>query len=111
MIKGFVVKGEDTVLFLQEKLAYMGLLPREYNEFIVYWVPRMQNNAYNFITFQEEAYTEIAELIINPEPDSILRVYMTYIPLDEPIEIEEQVLKPFTREGFAVIEWGGCILE
>ena len=42
--RGFVVRGSDTAAFLREKLAYMGLTPREYNEFIVYWLPRMQNN-------------------------------------------------------------------
>ena len=109
--KGFVVKGEDTVDFLQEKLSYMGLTPREYNEFIVYWLPRMQNNKYNFITFQGEAYTDTAELVITPAPNSVLRVFMAYMPLDEPIEIEEQTLSPFTRTGFTVIEWGGCILN
>jgi len=109
--KGFIVKGEDTVDFLQEKLSYMGLTPREYNEFIVYWLPQMQNNKYNFITFQGEAYTDTAELVITPAPDSVLRVFMAYMPLDEPIEIEEQTLSPFTRTGFTVIEWGGCILN
>ena len=39
MSQGFAVKGEDTVAFLQEKLAFLGLTPREYNEFIVYWLP------------------------------------------------------------------------
>jgi hypothetical protein len=39
---GFVVKGADSAEFLREKLAYMGLTPREYNEFIVYWMPMME---------------------------------------------------------------------
>ncbi|MCL2671323.1 MAG: hypothetical protein FWF10_04730 [Clostridiales bacterium] len=108
--RGFVIKGEDTVAFLQEKLAYMGLLPKEYNEFIVYWLPQMQNNAYNLITFQGEAYINTAELIIAPAPDSILRVFMVFLPLDAPIQIEEQTLSPFTRTGFTVIEWGGCAI-
>jgi hypothetical protein len=47
--KGFVVKGTDTAAFLQEKLAYLGLSPREYNEFIVYWLPQMQKNPYNLV--------------------------------------------------------------
>ena len=74
MSKGFVVKGEDTADFLQEKLDYMGLTPSEYNEFIVYWLPKMQDNAYNLITFQGDTYTENAKLDITPKPDSILRV-------------------------------------
>lgn len=105
--KGFVVKGEDTQEFLIEKLQYLGLTPKEYNEFIVYWMPRMINNPYNLITFQQETYTINAILEIDPKPDSIQRVYMAYKSLDEKIEIEEQVLQPFKREGFCVIEWGG----
>lgn len=108
---GFVIKGEDTAAFLQEKLSFMGLTPREYNEFIVYWLPRMQNNAYNLIAFQGAAYTDAAKLLISPSPDSILRVFMVFKPLEEPIEIEEQVFGTFTRSGFTVVEWGGCELQ
>ncbi len=105
---GFVVKGEDTEKFLQEKLAYMGLTPKEYNEFIVYWLPLMQDNKYNLIAFQGETYTENAELEITPAPDSVLRVFMAFKPLDKPIEIEEQQLSTFERHGFTVVEWGGA---
>ncbi len=107
MSRGFVVKGSDTAEFLQEKLSYLGLTPREYNEFIVYWLPKMQDHPYNLIAFQQEAYTDSAALTITPQPDSILRVFMAYQPLEQPVEIEEQVLAPFAREGFAVVEWGG----
>lgn len=106
--KGFVVRGEDTVAFLQDTLSFMGLTSREYNEFIVYWAPRMQDSAYNLIAFQGAAYNDTAQLLINPEPDSILRIFMAFKSLDWPIEIEEQILEPFERTGFVVIEWGGC---
>ncbi len=108
MSEGFVVKGSDTVQFLQEKLEYLGLTPREYNEFIVYWMPKMQNNNYNLITFQTDDYEDMAKLTITPEPDSIQRVFMTFKPLDEYINVREQQLKPFERHGFSVIEWGGA---
>jgi len=111
MSKGFVVKGEDTAAFLQEKLSLLGLTPKEYNEFIVYWLPKMQENPYNLITFQKEAYTECARLHITPEPDSVLRVFMAYKSLHAPIEVEEPVLEPFERKGFAVVEWGGTEVE
>lgn len=105
--KGFVVKGEDTREFLQEKLDYMGLTPKEYNEFIVYWLPILQENKYNLIHFAGEEYDDYAKLEITPQPDSMLRVMMVYKPLSKPIEVEEQKLKGFEREGFTVVEWGG----
>ena len=107
MSKGFVVKGSDTKKFLQEKLAYMGLTPKEYNEFIVYWLPILQENKYNLISFAGEDYENTAQLEISPKPDSILRVMMLYKPLNKSMEIEKQELKPFVRKGFTVIEWGG----
>ena len=104
---GFVIKGDETAEFLQEKLAYLGLTPREYNEFIVYWLPEMQNNEYNLIHFATKEYEELAQLKISPTPDTILRVFMVYKPLDRYQEIEEQVLETTKRDGFTVVEWGG----
>ena len=108
---GFVVKCSDTAAFLQEKLAYLGLTPREYNEFIVYWLPLMQNNNYNLITFQTTQYEESSNLFVSPQPNSMLRVFMAYKPLDTAIEIPEQILEKFDRTGFSVIEWGGTCVE
>lgn len=106
--KGFCVAGADTADFLREKLAEIGLTPREYNEFIVYWLPKMQENPYNLISFQSERYTDTAKLDIDPEPDSVLRVFMAWKPLSKPQTIEPQTFTPFARDGFAVVEWGGC---
>jgi len=108
---GFVVKGTDTVAFLQEKLEYLGLIPREYNEFIVYYLPLLQKNEYNLITFQTTVYEQNAVMHITPEPDSILRIFMAYMPLDKPVNIPEQKLERFERTGFAVIEWGGTTVN
>lgn len=104
---GFVVKGSDTAAFLQTTLAQMGLTPREYNEFIVYWYPKMKDNPYNLIHFAGKSYTDIAPLTITPAPDSLLRVFMVYKPLQGPIVVAPQTIAPFQRHGFTVVEWGG----
>ena len=101
------MRGEDTVGFLQDKLSKLGLTPREYNEFIVYWYPLMKNNPYNLIHFAGREYTETAPLTITPTPDSLLRVFMVYKPLSEKREVTEQTLPSFERTGFTVVEWGG----
>ncbi|MBQ8496343.1 MAG: hypothetical protein IJ489_02680 [Clostridia bacterium] len=105
--QGFVVKGEDTMIFLQDILAKMGLTENEANDFIVYWLPRMQKNPYNLITFQHESYTDIAKLEISPKPDSVLRVFMVFMALETPIDMESPEIVPFERNGFTVVEWGG----
>ena len=64
--EGWCVPGEETAAFLQETLAEIGLTPREYNEFIVYWLPLMEDNPYNLITFQGDAYTDGAKLVDHP---------------------------------------------
>ncbi|MGN1411292.1 MAG: hypothetical protein ACI4WH_02120 [Oscillospiraceae bacterium] len=109
--KGFVVKGEDTADFLREKLLYMGLTPKEANEFIIYWLPRMENNEYNLITFQDDIYTENAKLNITPQPDTLLRIFMAYKPLDDYIEVEPQELTTINRTGFTAVEWGGTEIK
>lgn len=105
--KGFVIKGSDTEAFLREKLAYMGLTPREYNDFITYWVPEMCQNPYNLISFSTEQYEALAPLSVTPAPDSILRVHMVYKGLEQPVKVLPQTLVPWQRNGFAVVEWGG----
>ena len=57
---GFVVEGFKTEVFLEEALTKLGLNDRERNEFIIYWLPYMQENAYNLISFQNENYTDYA---------------------------------------------------
>lgn len=108
---GYVISGNDTAEFLEMKLNELGLNKKEANEFIVYWLPRMQENKYNLISFQNELYTNSAKLDIMPNPDSILRVFMVYKALDKKIEIEEPVIEPFERNGFTVIEWGGTEIK
>jgi len=103
--EGFVVKGSDSAEFLRETLSQMGLTPKEYNEFIVYWAPKLQENEYNKIYFAEDDYTDEAKLEINPKPDSILRVFMVYEKADENTVLPKQEIKPFERKGFTVVEW------
>ena len=106
--RGFCIRGEDTAEFLRQTLSEMGLKPREYNEFIVYWAPQMQKNAYNIISFQGENYDAAAPLDISPAPDSMLRVFMAWKASDEYVSMEPQQIAAFERKDFTVVEWGGC---
>ena len=108
---GFIVKGPDTKTFLQSTLSKMGLTAKEYNEMIVYWLPKMENNKYNLIHFAGKEYTDSAQLKVTPAPDSILRVFMVFKPLNNYQEIKPQQINTFERKGFTVIEWGGTEIK
>ena len=83
MSEGFVVAGEETEAFLEDTLKTLGLTDKEANEFIIYWLPRME------------------------APDTVLRVFMAYKPLKTPIQIPSQRLQTTERTGFTLVEWGG----
>ncbi|MBE6713586.1 MAG: hypothetical protein E7580_08805 [Ruminococcaceae bacterium] len=108
---GFCVRGEDTAKFLEIALEKLGLTRREANEFIVYWLPLMEPNPYNVISFQTELYTEAAKLKVTPEPNTLIRVFMVWQKAESYIELPEQELSAPKREGFTVVEWGGTKIQ
>lgn len=111
MSKGFCVKGEDTAAFLEGALEQLGLTRREANEFIVYWLPLMEQNLYNIISFQTDIYTDNAKLMVDPAPDTLIRVFMAWQSADEYVELEKQDLTAPERTGFTVVEWGGTEIK
>lgn len=109
---GFVIKGEDSAKFLEDKLNVLGLTEREAEEFIVYWLPKLEANKYNYIRFAtKEEINENMPLEINPNPDTIIRVLMIFKGLDNPIETKEQKLEKPERNGFVAVEWGGAEIK
>lgn len=111
LTEGFCVKGEDTAAFLEDALEKLGLTRREANEFIVYWLPLMEGNAYNIISFQTDRYADAAALNITPAPDTVIRVFMTWKRADSFTELPAQVLTAPERTGFTVVEWGGTEVQ
>lgn len=111
MNRGFCVKGEDTAAFLEKALSKLGLNRREANEFIVYWLPLMQENPYNIISFQTDVYNDSAKLNITPKPDTLIRVFMAFKPSDTYVNIDTQDLTAPERKGFTVVEWGGAVVR
>lgn len=109
---GFVVSKEDVVPFLEEKLEILGLNSKEIQEFIIYWLPILEKNKYNYIRFAtNEEIEQNMPLNIEPSPDTIIRVLMTFKGLDEQIDVSEQELVTPIRNGYTVVEWGATIIK
>ena len=112
LTEGFIVKGNETIKFLEEKLSILGLNEIEAEEFIVYWLPILQENEYNYIRFATlDEINNNMPLELSVEPDTLIRVLMQYKPLDEYIEVKEQKLVTSVRNGFTVVEWGGTEIK
>lgn len=113
---GFLVKAEDAREFLEESLTQLGLNELEQNDFITYWLPKLEKNGESFVTFAAEQYTDNAVLTVTPQPDSVLRVQMLISKVDDSNraafqKLPEQELPCFEREGFVLVEWGGTDLD
>lgn len=112
MDEGFVVKGEDSSKFLEEKLAILGLNEREAEEFIIYWLPQLEENEYNFIRFAtKEEIEESMPLEFSIRPDTVIRVLMQFKEVDKDYKVKEQKLETPERKGFVVVEWGGTEIK
>ena len=109
--EGFIIKKEDSAKFLEEKLKTLGLNEKEAEEFIVYWLPKMNEKKYNYVRFaSDEEIENNMKLSISPKPDTTIRIWMILKPLDEKIEVTEQKINPVKRSGFVAVEWGGIKL-
>ena len=109
---GFVVGRDNLIPFLEEKLSILGLTEREANEFIIYWLPKLEENEYNLIRFESiDKINKNMPLIINPKPDTVIRILMEYKKADKDTKVKTQALVTPVRKGFTVVEWGGTIVK
>lgn len=108
--RGFVVKRQEVKALLVDKLTQFNLNQKEISDFLDFWLPRMQEKPYYFITFLGTADMDrLAPLSISPQPDTVIRVLMDFTPLDHPVTALGYEIKPLPRNGFTVIEWGGVL--
>ena len=50
-------------------------------------------------------------LIVNPNPNTVIRVLMEYKKVDKNTKVKKQELTTPTRKGFTVVEWGGTLIK
>lgn len=107
---GYIVKKDDVLSFLEEKLNLAGFTSKEKADFITYWGPRMIAHEKLFVQFtQNEDCNKYAELDISPKPDHVNRFYISWssLPNNANFNITPQEIIPINREGFSILEWGG----
>jgi hypothetical protein len=106
----WVVEDNEVPKFLSKILRHAGFVDREVADFLEFWLPRMEDAPYYKIGFHGTAVMdEIAPLSLSVEPDSILRILMDFEELQEEEPSNPPRLRPFSRRGFVVTEWGGVL--
>lgn len=105
---GTVVKRQDAIATIRQQLAQQGLNVQESTDFIAYWQDKLPNKPYVRLTwFNTAQMNRLAPLAVTPKPDTVIRVFLDFAGLDEPINLPTQHLAAIPRYGFTVIEWGG----
>ena len=115
-VEGYFIKTDTLISFLENTLIAYGLNQNERADFITFWGPEMIGSPYAFVQFREGDWydTEIASLKVSHKPESMLRLFMMYSPLEfeslGELDIQEPTIPPFKRGAFTIIEWGGADL-
>jgi hypothetical protein len=110
--QGFVFAQSEVEAGMKNVLTKFGMNEQETADFLEFWLPKMVEKPYVFVTFADQRdFERAAPLKITPKPDSVLRVFMYFEGLDASRAVEPLSIRPFVRKGFSVIEWGGVLVR
>ncbi|MBR9682694.1 MAG: hypothetical protein GOV02_03380 [Candidatus Aenigmarchaeota archaeon] len=108
--QGWVVSQDELNGWFDTNLIAMGMNQKEKDQFKEYWLERLEGSAYYEIKLLDDTFLEEnMNLIIDPQPDTIIRLDFHFRRLDNTIEIEEPEIMTPERNGFIVVEWGGIL--
>ncbi len=102
---GWLLDGSKLEQELRQLLLIQNFVGREIDDFIDFWLPRINGSAWYAICPQDVEL--MSTLTISPKPDTILRALYTIRPIDRKVNL---ITPPkninFERLGFTIVEWG-----
>ncbi|MHA2039615.1 MAG: hypothetical protein ACW98X_24610 [Promethearchaeota archaeon] len=109
--EGWCVEYEHLELWMNNTLKELGLNEKESKEFKDFWLDVLPIANYYEIKLLSKEYLDLnMGLIIDPKPETIIRVMLTFSPCQNAFEIDTPLIKTHIRLGFTVVEWGGFII-
>ncbi len=104
---GFAVEGEEVFDWFEQFLPELGLNQAETDDFIEFWeIYLPEADCYAIYPQSAEAIDAYVKLTIDPEPDSLLRLWLAIEASQDCAELPSPFVPEFVREGFTVVEWG-----
>lgn len=108
--EGYYVTKDNAISFLEEKLDYLGFNYKERNEFIMYWLPILEDNGESLVYFEQtDERNKECPMDLSINPDTMLRVIIHIKKANGNERIKEELLHKTERNGFEFIEWGGTV--
>lgn len=108
--EGWLVKYSDLEMWFDRKLPQLGLSEKEKRQFKEYWMSELPRaNYYEIRLFDDNYLKENMDLIIVPEPDTVIRLDFYFRARQNPIYMQEPKIITPSRKGFTVVEWGGIL--
>lgn len=110
--EGYIWSSSELPLQLQSLLHTIGFSQKETADFLDYWLPRLKEKPYYFVSLiPENQINREEKLQLSPAPDTLIRARVVFEGLDAPISIPPpQAVPSHKREGFVVADWGGSIV-
>jgi hypothetical protein len=112
--QGFVFAKSQAEGKLKEITTRLGLIKPEQDEFLSYWLPRINqlNAPYLFISvIDQKEKDRIDNVVILPKPETKIEFLVYFKPVYALFSVSELKLpdNPPKRNGFTSVEWGGTI--
>lgn len=108
--EGFVVRHEELTTLLNDMLPKLGLNKKEKSQFSDYWLKALPKSPYYFVGVISTAnLNSFSPIIINPSPNTIIRVTLYFELLEEFKNVKAPAIVPVNRNGFTAVEWGGIV--
>lgn len=105
---GWIIKKIDLETFFRDNMTNYGFYGQEIDDFIDYWIPRLDNYPYFSICPQTaDLIDDVIELSFSKQPDNVLRLFYVIRAYDVlPEKLVEPTINSYKREGYFITEWG-----
>ena len=106
--EGWIIKRTELETFFRDNMTNYGFNGQEIEDFVNYWIPRLDNFSYYSIFPQTvEQIDDVIELSFSKQPDKVLRLFYLINGHDNLLnKLVEPTINSSKREGFFVAEWG-----
>jgi hypothetical protein len=105
---GWILQTDSLELFFRQNMAEYGFKGSEIDDFIEYWIPRLDDYLFYLIYPQTKSIIDdVIQLDFSKQPENILRLF--YV-IKGQNQLQDKLTVPtiesFKREGYFVTEWG-----